>query len=165
VFGGVERESGKTFLIPVPDRTADTLKVVINVWIEPGTTVISNCCGAYRDLDTHHTLNHSIGFVDQRTGAHTNTIKSTRRHVKAFPSPYNRQGGLHLPSRSLHVRGEAKGRESGPIHKIPSPRRHNGLNILRELYSCNAKKNFYCELCVLCLKGFVGIRFCIIVLE
>ena len=25
VFGGVERESGKTFLVPIPDRTADTL--------------------------------------------------------------------------------------------------------------------------------------------
>ena len=25
VFGGVERESGKTFLVPVQDRTADTL--------------------------------------------------------------------------------------------------------------------------------------------
>jgi len=25
VFGGVERESSRTFLVPVPDRTADTL--------------------------------------------------------------------------------------------------------------------------------------------
>jgi len=69
VFGGVERESGKTFLVPVPDRTAETLMAVIDAWIEPGTTVISDCWGAYRDLDaqgyTHNTVNHSIGFVDQ----------------------------------------------------------------------------------------------------
>jgi hypothetical protein len=63
VFGGVERESGKTFLVPVPDRTANTLMAVIDAWIEPGTTVISNCWGAYRDLDaqgyTHRTVNNS----------------------------------------------------------------------------------------------------------
>jgi hypothetical protein len=28
VIDGVERESGKTFLVPVPDRTADTLMAV-----------------------------------------------------------------------------------------------------------------------------------------
>ena len=51
VFGGVERESGKTFLVTVPDRTAETSMAVINAWIEPGTAVISDCRGAYRDLD------------------------------------------------------------------------------------------------------------------
>jgi transposase-like protein len=79
VFGGVERESGETFLVPVPDRTAETLMAVIDTWMEPGTTVISDCCGAYRDLDgqgyTHCTVNHSIRFVDQRTCAHTNNRK------------------------------------------------------------------------------------------
>jgi hypothetical protein len=37
VFGGVERESGKTFLVPVADRTADNLMAVTDAWIEPGT--------------------------------------------------------------------------------------------------------------------------------
>jgi hypothetical protein len=95
VFGGVERESGKTFLVPVPDRIADTLVDVLTAWVEPGTNIISDCWEAYRNLEargyTHQTVNHSIGFVDLRTGAHTNTIESTWRHVKAFPSPYNRQ--------------------------------------------------------------------------
>jgi transposase-like protein len=95
VFGGVERESGKTFLVPVPDRTAKTLMAVIDTWIEPGPTVISDCWDAYRNLDaqgyTQYTVNHSIGFVDQRTGAHTNTIEGTWLHVKVYLSPYNRQ--------------------------------------------------------------------------
>jgi hypothetical protein len=43
VFGGIERESGKTFLVPVPDRTVDILMAVIGAWIESGTTVISDC--------------------------------------------------------------------------------------------------------------------------
>jgi hypothetical protein len=41
---------------------------------------------------THRTVNHSIGFVDERTGANTKIIESTGRHVKAFLGPYNRNG-------------------------------------------------------------------------
>jgi transposase-like protein len=81
VFGGVERESSKTFLIPVPDGNADTLMAVIDTWIEPGTTVITDCRGAYRNLDVegymHRTVNHSIGVVDERTGTNTNTVESS----------------------------------------------------------------------------------------
>jgi hypothetical protein len=51
VFGFVEGEFGKTFLVPVPDKPADTLKAIIDAGIEPGTTIISDCLGAYRDLD------------------------------------------------------------------------------------------------------------------
>jgi transposase-like protein len=94
VFGGVERGSGRTFLVPVPDRTADTLMAIIRAWIEPGTTVISDCWGAYLDLDsqgfTHRTVNRSISFVDPDTGDHTNTILSTWHRVKVFLGHYNR---------------------------------------------------------------------------
>jgi hypothetical protein len=41
VFGGVEHESGKTFVL-VLDRSANTLMAVISDWIEPGTTVTSD---------------------------------------------------------------------------------------------------------------------------
>jgi len=94
VFGGVERDSGRTFLVPVPDRTADTLVAIIRDWIEPGTTVISDSWAAYRNLEsegyTHRTVNHSIQFVDPDTGAHTNTIESKWRAVKVFLGQYNR---------------------------------------------------------------------------
>jgi len=94
VFGGVERESGRTFLVPVPDRTADTLVVIIRDWIEPGTTVISDNWAAYRNLEsegfTHRTFNHSIHIVDPDTAAHTNTIECTWRVVKVFLGQYNR---------------------------------------------------------------------------
>jgi len=50
VFGGVERQSGEKFLIPVPARTSDTLMAIIRDWIEPGTTVISDSWAAYRNL-------------------------------------------------------------------------------------------------------------------
>jgi transposase-like protein len=73
VFGGVGRDSGRTFLVPVPDRTADTLVAIIRDWIEPGTTVISDSWAANRNLEsqgfTHRTVNHSIHFVDPDSGA------------------------------------------------------------------------------------------------
>jgi hypothetical protein len=72
VFGGIEWGSRKVFLVPVPDRTADTLTTIIRDWIEPGTTVVSDCWGAYENLDslgyTHRTVNHSIHFVDPDKG-------------------------------------------------------------------------------------------------
>jgi len=46
---------------------------------------------------------------------------------EGLSKPLQLQGGLHLPSHSLHVRGEVQGRDSAPIHKIPSPRHLNGL--------------------------------------
>ena len=88
VFGGVERGSGRTIFVPVPDRTTDTLTAILHAWIEPGTKVVSDCWGAYRDLGsegfTHRTVNHSIHFVDPDTGDHTNTIEFTWRRVKVF---------------------------------------------------------------------------------
>ena len=46
-FGGVERQSGRTFLVPVLHRSADTLTNIIHTWIEPGTTIISDCWAGY----------------------------------------------------------------------------------------------------------------------
>jgi len=72
---------------------------IICDWFEPSTTVISDCWPAYHDHQsqgyTHHTVNHSIWFVDPDTGAHTNTIEVTWRCVKVFLSPYNRGEDYH----------------------------------------------------------------------
>jgi len=43
VFGGYERETGKCFMIPVENRTAETILAIIKDWIKPGTTIISDC--------------------------------------------------------------------------------------------------------------------------
>jgi hypothetical protein len=60
VFGGAERHSGKTFPVPLPDRSAGTLMAVVEAWIEPGTTVISDCWTAYRDLGEYRKLREYI---------------------------------------------------------------------------------------------------------
>ena len=51
VFGGVERGTGKCFLVVVENRTADTLLQVIRDWILPGTTIISDCWKAYDKIE------------------------------------------------------------------------------------------------------------------
>jgi hypothetical protein len=93
VFGGVERGSGRTFLVAVHDRSEQTLLALIKEWIEPETTIISDCWKVYSAIPragyTHLTVNHSIQFVDPTTLAHTNTTESTWRHIKVLMNPYN----------------------------------------------------------------------------
>jgi hypothetical protein len=88
VFAGIEHESSRTFLVPVPDRTADTLVNHIRAWIEPGTTIISDCWAVYQDVGsmgyTHCTVNHSVSFVNPQTEDPTNTIEFLWRAVKQF---------------------------------------------------------------------------------
>ena len=95
VFGGVERGSGKMFLVPVEVRNAETLVGIIKQWIKPGTTIMSDCWKAHDNLGEgwyqHLKVNHSVEFVDSTTGAHTNTIETTWRHAKRFMPHYNRR--------------------------------------------------------------------------
>jgi hypothetical protein len=88
VFGGGESGTGRTILVAVHDRYAETLIGLIKQWILSGTTIMSDCWAAYSSLRdegcTHLTVNHSITFVDEDTGTHTNTIESTWKHVKAI---------------------------------------------------------------------------------
>jgi hypothetical protein len=77
----------------VHDRSAETIIGLIKQWILPGTTVITDCWAAYSFLldegYVHFAVNHSVTFVDETTGAHTNMIESTWKKVKALLSPYN----------------------------------------------------------------------------
>lgn len=95
MFGNVKQDSGRAFLVPLPDRSAETLLGIIKTWNLPCTTIISDCWGAYVRLGneefTHHVVNHSVGFVDSRTGAHTSTIDATSKQVKDSISAYNRK--------------------------------------------------------------------------
>nr|XP_027228456.1 uncharacterized protein LOC113820322 [Penaeus vannamei] len=86
VFGGICRETRDLFLVPVEDRTSDTLLAVIKERIAPGSIIISDCWKAYNCLSDegfeHLTVNHSYHFVDPDTQAHTNTIERQWREAK-----------------------------------------------------------------------------------
>lgn len=61
VFGGVERDTGRVFMVPVEKRDKDTLLRIIKKWILPGSIVISDCWKAYDCLESegykHLTVN------------------------------------------------------------------------------------------------------------
>jgi hypothetical protein len=60
---------------------------------------------------THHTVNHSVSFVNPQTGDHTNKIKSMWHAVKQFVRPYNRPGHykFHLAHYMFAARCKAMG--------------------------------------------------------
>ena len=87
--------------------------------------------GAYRNLDTqgytHRTVNYSIRV---HCSTHWRPHQHNREHFGSFwglPKPLQSEGGLHLPPSPLYVRGDVQGSGSAPVHKIPAPSRHNGL--------------------------------------
>lgn len=76
-------------------RAADILLPIIQEWIEPGTTIISDFWKAYNCLGNngyqHLKVNHSLNFKDFETGAHTNAIESSWRAAKAIISTSGRK--------------------------------------------------------------------------
>jgi ISXO2-like transposase domain len=56
VFGGVDRETDECFMVPVPDRKADTLIPIIKKFIRPGSTIYSDFWKAYDCLSLELTI-------------------------------------------------------------------------------------------------------------
>ena len=67
VFGGIESDSSRCFMAVVEKRDEATLSSIIQSWIKPGTTIISDCWKAYCNLKkhgySHRTVNHPQEFV------------------------------------------------------------------------------------------------------
>ncbi|CAF3281361.1 unnamed protein product [Rotaria sp. Silwood2] len=87
VFGGIDRQTRRCFLVPVDHRDSQTLLPIINQYILPGTTILSDEWRAYYPLSNHpdfvhQTVNHSQNFVDPTTGAHTQNIENTWMRAK-----------------------------------------------------------------------------------
>ena len=72
-------------------RDEQTLLLIIQKFIQPGTTIISDCWKAYCNLEkhgyTHRTVNHSIEFVND-DGDSTNKMEGHWRHAKVKMSPF-----------------------------------------------------------------------------
>ena len=79
VFGIVERGTNKVFMCAVSDRSRNTLEPIISRLCSANTTVMSDMWRAYNHLGEagfrHEVVNHSYTFVNEDTGAHTETIE------------------------------------------------------------------------------------------
>lgn len=88
VLGLLERGSKKVVLIPIPDRSASTLHPLIEQYVLPGSTIITDCWAAYGRLGqneffTHLTVNHSINFLNpDDSNVHTQNIENLWLHAK-----------------------------------------------------------------------------------
>ena len=86
VFGGIDRETKDVFMVCVDDRSAATLIPLIEQYIKPGTTILSDEWASYHQIPpasyAHLTVNHSINFVVPGTNIHTQTIESTWGQAK-----------------------------------------------------------------------------------
>lgn len=89
--GGIERNSRNCFLIPVPNRNAETMARLIAQYVNPGSLVVTDKWRAYseaiKNLDniTHETINHSIHFVDPLNRlVHTQNIEGFFSRSKYF---------------------------------------------------------------------------------
>ena len=70
IFGGTERGSGISFMIPVPDRKAATLLQLIGQHVRPATTLSSDMWRSYGGIRAmpqrfqHWVIYHTYHFVD-----------------------------------------------------------------------------------------------------
>jgi hypothetical protein len=95
VFGGIERtDERKTFLRVVEKRDAYTLRCVILRHVHKGSILITDFWRGYLGIEElgyeDLRVNHSVGFVDNETGACTNTIEGTWSGVKRMIPVRNR---------------------------------------------------------------------------
>ena len=83
----------------VHSRNAATLLRIIQSHVAPGTTIHSDQWRAYSQVaqlppvSTHHTVNHSLHFVDPATGVHTQHVESYWNRVTV---KLKRMKGCHL---------------------------------------------------------------------
>ena len=90
VFGGIERETGKCFLLEVPDRSSATLLPIIRRHILPGSHIISDGWPSYANIDQiaggiymHSVIVHQRHFVDPNDpDVHTEHVENMWMRAK-----------------------------------------------------------------------------------
>lgn len=88
VVVGVERTTERrVFCVSVADRSSETLCAIIRDYVAPGSIVHTDGWRGYLGISSileieHRVVNHSVGFVDDETGVHTNTVEGTNFAIK-----------------------------------------------------------------------------------
>ncbi|ULU11537.1 hypothetical protein L3Y34_015162 [Caenorhabditis briggsae] len=91
LIGGIQNNTRAVFIEIVDKRDQATCERIIQQYVAPGTTVITDCWRGYNGLAAlgydHKTVNHSQNFVDPATGLHTQRVESLWSHLKRRIKP------------------------------------------------------------------------------
>lgn len=95
VVVGIERsENKKIFLVPVLDRSSNTLNQIISTHVVPESIVYTNMWKGYLGIEScniiHKTVNHSRFFKDPISGVCTNTAEGLNSGLKSAIPVRNR---------------------------------------------------------------------------
>jgi transposase-like protein len=96
VVVGIERTpEAKVFLVPVEERSSETLTSILRRYVAPHSIVYTDCWKGYLgiqyDLEVSHaTVNHSKFFKDPATQVCTNKAEGLNNGLKMKISPRNR---------------------------------------------------------------------------
>lgn len=88
VLGGYEQARKRGFLVRVDRRDAATLLPIIEQWVAPGSIVWTDMWADYNQLPNmaagyqHGTVNHTLHFVDSKTGVCTNRVEAMWSRAK-----------------------------------------------------------------------------------
>ena len=91
---GIYQSKEYVRFIRVQNRTQETVKVVLNKYVEIGSHISTDSFKSYNDYSMsgcmHQSVNHSENFVDPDTGAHTQGIERAWLNAKGW---YKRSRG------------------------------------------------------------------------
>lgn len=107
-IAGIERGSRKCFIIPVPNRNAQTIVNVLKSFVHDNTIIMTDGWRAYKkalkdmnDTFEHHSVNHSLNFVDpQDRTVHTQNVEGLFSRTKGF---LKSKRGASLEQRSYYI--------------------------------------------------------------
>ena len=100
VVGGIERDTGRCFMVEVARRDAPTLEAVLRQWIRPGSRIITDGWNGYNGVAAmpgrnyiHDVVIHEHNFVDPHDPTiHTQNVENMWMRVKHF---FREKYGVH----------------------------------------------------------------------
>lgn len=101
VLGIRERITGRTIVVVVPNRKADTLIHYIELYVKKGSVIHTDCWRGYSRLEQldfeHLCVNHQYFHVNRVNKAHIQTVERSWRELRRLVPKYGiRPGGLAL---------------------------------------------------------------------
>lgn len=118
MFGGVKRESRKTFLVPVYDRTANTLLVVLRYQSNPAlqsSATAGRRIGTWKRKATHIKPSTIQSFSFLCALGQIRTRSTAREDI---PQSLKPDGGLYLTPGPIHACDWVPIRQNRPLHQL-----------------------------------------------